>query len=585
MPLLQNYTPDKYQNKGKIWDISSAGNGIVYMAADKGLLEFDGKTWNCFKGSDGSTRSLLVVNDSLLYTGSDLDFGVWKRNKYQAFEYTSLYPFRKDIAELNEEFWDVHLFDDKVLFVSSQNIYVYKNQVFTKISAPSDLTGCFAVNDSLYFADKKSGLFLFNGLALKQVFAYPPELSFEIAGIYHSPEGITLVTKNSGLYVYSSGKLSFLDTPLSQNLKTAKVFSFTPIGEMHLAFGTILKGLYITDLYGRVIHQINKNKGLLNNTILCLNYSLSGKLWMGMDFGIATIDLQKNQTSFYDYRGDFGTGSSALISDGIFYIGTNQGLYQAKWDDLNNDSEYNRFRLIPGTEGQVWCLEKIDNTIYIGHDRGLLTLKGNTLQKLSNLSGVWTIVPYKDYLLTGNYNGISIFRKAGNSWTFLKKMELILGSCNQIIIEKKNILWVNIPNFGIIRAVLDNLLYPNERLIIPEKEFEGKDPYLLKSDTGMLILTDKFQYTYSSSEKRFTNKIGLLNHPKIEGLVSGIYQSDTLQQDYEFYPVYNGFVLKYLRLDDKISKETYTLSIRSIDALNNHEKKTILSGCNYTFQT
>ena len=29
VPLLQNFTPSDYQNKGKIWDIKSAENGIV----------------------------------------------------------------------------------------------------------------------------------------------------------------------------------------------------------------------------------------------------------------------------------------------------------------------------------------------------------------------------------------------------------------------------------------------------------------------------------------------------------------------------------------------------------------------------
>ena len=446
VPLLQSFTPSQYLHKGKIWDIGSAPNGIVYMAADKGLLEFDGKTWNSFTGSDGFTRSLLVDNDSTIYTGSDLDFGVWKRNKYQVFEYTSLYPFRDDNAGINEEFWDVFKLNDNVLFASSQNIYIYKNQHFTKISAPTKFTGSFSVNDSLYFADEKAGLYRMDGLSLKQVVNFPAGAEFEIAGIYRHPQGIVLVTRNSGLVLFSSGKLSFLNNAVSQHLKTAKVFSFTPVGDQYLAFGTILKGLYITDINGRIIHQINRNKGLPNNTILSLHYSPVGKLWMGMDYGVAAIDLHQRFTTFYDFRGDFGSGSAALICDGIFFLGTNQGLYQSAWDDLNNDSEYNRFQLVPGSEGQVWCLEEIDNSVLLGHDKGLFILNGNSIQNISDEPGVWTIVPYKDYLLTGNYNGISIFRKAGNTWIFLKKMALILGSCNQLIVEKDNILWVNIPD-------------------------------------------------------------------------------------------------------------------------------------------
>jgi len=126
VPLLQSYTPSDYHNKGKVWDICSAPNGIVYMAADKGLLEYDGKTWSAFKGSKGFTRSLLVANDSLIYTGSDLDFGVWKKNKYQQFDYTSLYPFQEVVQDINEEFWQIHQLNNDIIFVSSQNLYVHK---------------------------------------------------------------------------------------------------------------------------------------------------------------------------------------------------------------------------------------------------------------------------------------------------------------------------------------------------------------------------------------------------------------------------------------------------------------------------
>jgi len=572
VPLLQNFTPADYQNKGKIWDIYSAENGIVYMAADKGLLEYDGKTWHSFKGSEGFTRSLIVVNDSLIYTGSDLDFGVWKKNKYQAFEYTSLYPFRKDISDINEEFWNIYQLKDNIIFVSFHNIYIYKNQQLTKINAPSRFSGSYAVDDSLYFADEKEGLFVFNGLSLNQVFKYSEDENFQIAGLYRNKGGIVIVTKNSGLYFYSSGNLVTLNTILSQNLKIANVFSFEQINNTYLAFGTVLRGLYITDPDGKIIHHINKQKGLPNNTVLSLYYSPSGKLWMGLDYGIAELNLKNNLTYFYDYRGDFGTGYTSLLKDEIFYLGTNQGLYKSKWKNLNNDVDFNRFQLVSGTEGQVWTLEYIDNNLFIGHDQGLFILKENTIQKLNNQYGVWTIIPYHDYLLTGNYYGISIFKKSKNNWTFLKNMELILGSCNQLIIENDNILWVNIPNFGIIRAVLDHNLYPAERLIFPVRNFEENYPSLIKTEKGIQVITDKFQYTYNAIDKEFILQAEIYNYPKVAGLLSGIYQSASLHPDYEFYPVYNGFALKYLKNIEEKIKEHNKLILRKIEAFNNEEE-------------
>ena len=578
VPFLRNFTPTQYQNKGKVWDIETAPNGIAYMAADKGLLEYDGKTWNSFKGSIGFTRSLLVYNDSLIYTGSDLDFGVWKRNKYLGFDYTSLYPFREVLLDVSEEFWHVHQLQEDIVFVSSQNMYLYKNQQLVKISAPSRFTSNFWLNDSLYFADEEQGLFVFDEFKLRKVFDNPENTPLQIVGIYQNPEGMVIVTKNRGLYQYASGKLSRLESPLSEILKVAKVFSFEQIDKTHVAFGTVLKGLYIAGPDGRIVHHINRHKGLPSNTVLALHYSTAGKLWLGMDYGISSLDLKNNLTYFFDYRGDFGTGYTALLKDEEFYLGTNQGLYHSTWKGLNNDLEFFGIQIIPETQGQVWSLENIDNTILMGHDRGLFTVRDNRIEKLSDQEGVWTMLPYKDYLLTCNYNGISIFRKIADKWQFLKKMDLILGSCNQLIIEKENILWVNIPNFGIIRAELDDEVNPVDRLIFPEKIFEGHDAYLLRNDKEIQVATDQYLFRYDPAGKKFIRESPSKILPAIKGLLPGIYKSVLLSPDYEFFPVYNGFALKFLRNEEQSHLLNQSVILRKMEAFRNHEEISIHQG-------
>lgn len=578
VPHLENFPPAKFGNKGKIWNIESAPNGIVYMAADQGLLEYDGKTWNSFRGSTGFTRSLKIINDSIIYTGSDLDFGIWRKNEFQAFEYTSLYPFQQDLAELNEEFWKVLQVENIILFVSSKNIYIYRNEQLTKIAAPNKFNGSFAVNDSLYFADETSGVFVLRDLSLRQVFSFPAGQQLTIAGIYHDGNDKVIVTRDMGLFRYSNGNLTPENNSLSEALKTATVFSFERIENNYLAFGTVLRGLFVADLNGKVIHQINKNKGLQNNTILSLHFSQSGKLWLGMDYGVSVIDLKNNFTYFVDYRGDFGTAHTALLRNGIFYLGTNQGLYQTRWENLNNDAEFSRFEIVPGSEGQVWTLTEIENSMLIGHDRGLFAYRGNTLQRIGNQQGVWTILPYKNYLLAGNYNGISVFEKSGNEWAFLKKMELILGSCNQLIIEKEDILWVNIPNFGLIRARLDDDLFPSERIIFPEMDFEGSNPWLIKDEEGMHLITSKYQYTYNASSNKFSRDPFNALYPGIEALLPGFYKPIALHPDYEFFPVFNGFALNYLHFNKELTAHYPNPVLRRVEAFNNDEKAPFFPG-------
>jgi AraC family transcriptional regulator, chitin signaling transcriptional activator len=570
MPLIENFTPEQYLNKGKIWDISSAPNGIVYMAADKGLLEYDGKTWKCFKGSSGFTRSLFISNDSLIYTGSDLDFGVWKRNKFQRFDYTSLYPFQKDIKEINEEFWNVVQVKDKILFISFSNIYLYKKGQLTKIPAPFRFTDSFVANDSVYFADEKEGLFVLSNLTLKQVFSYSTQNKFEIKGCYNHNKDRILVTKNSGLISYSNGILKPINNQLSEKLAAAKVFCFKQLNSQQLAFGTVLKGLFITDLEGNIIHHINKKKGIPNNTILSLFYSNKGKLWLGLDQGLSNIDLQNDYTFIYDYMGDFGSGYTACIKDNIFYLGTNQGLYQTNWENLSNNAEFYNFQLILGTEGQVWSLKEVDKTLLIGHDKGLFTLNGNDLQKISNEPGFWSITTYKnEFLISGNYNGICIFKKNNNSWSFVKKMDFILGSCNQVIIEKDNVLWVAIPNFGIIRAILDKNLVPKGRHIIPETAFEGDIAYLSKNENAISLITSKFEYRYNDSQKRFVKITERELPSNLNGIVKHINQSVAINLEYKFHKIFNGFALQFLGNEKRDTIDKSQLIFRQLLGFNN----------------
>lgn len=572
VPYLKNYSPTDYDHKGKVWDIDTAPNGLVYMASNGGLLEFDGRHWTNFKGSKGITRSIEVINDSLIYTGSDLDFGVWKRNKFHEFEYRSLYPFGEDLNQISEEFWNVHSIGNNVFFVSSSNIYVYNNENLTKIPAPDEIQNSFDLNGTLYFVDERNGLFVLQNLSPKQV----SDLNFdpvpEIVGLYEDQAGLVLVSQNSGLYRYSEGAVRPLNNDLSRTLRETNVFSFEPIGDSNLAFGTILQGVLISDREGNITHHVNKNKGLQNNTVLSIHYNSRGMLWLGMDYGISYLDLDNEFTFFYDYHGDFGTGYTAVLRGDEFYLGTNQGLYTTAWEELDDSYEgFDNFQLIPGSEGQVWSLNIIDDTVWVGHDRGLFTLVNGSLIRVGDQRGVWTVERYNEYLLVGTYNGISIYQRSEGQWVFWKKMSLILGSCNQIVVGGGNTIWVNIPTYGIVKATLGDDLEPEERTIYLTEEFQGNDHMLFNNDEGVQVITQNLKYVFDSVANSFNEPVEYNIADGLENLMRDNAHPQSLTSDHEFYPIYNGFALRHHNLSNEIDPEEFQLVFRDLEAFNRNE--------------
>lgn len=575
MPKLQHASPEMYQNKGKVWGIDTAPNGIVYMASDRGLLEFDGQTWRGFTGSDGFTRSVLVVSDSVIYTGSDLDFGVWNRNAHQGFDYTSLYPFREELAGIAEEFWAVYASGEQILFVSEHNLYVYRPQNLTKIAAPRRFSGSFQVDGTLYFTDEQAGLLRLGEVTLQPVVALPQTPGFEVTGIYQHQGELRLITRESGIYRLSEGTLRGVESPLNRVLESAKVFAFTPVGSDHLAFGTVLSGVYISDRNGNLVHHINRNKGLANNTVLSLHYSRFGHLWMGLDYGVSWLDLHSDVTYVYDLRGDFGTGHAALLDGERFLLGTNKGLFQAAWPALHNRTPVVSFERIPGSEGQVWSMAEVAGEVLIGHDQGLFRLRGNRMEQLGTVRGVWTMLQVDDFLLAGTYNGIGIFNLGSRGMVYQGMMAEILGSASQLLLEDSRTLWVNIPNFGVIRVVLDEGMQPVTRTIFPKDRFLGGGLFL---ETGqeqgeIQLVTDAFRYSWDPASGDFLQENLTMPVYPVDGRLSGLFTPYRLGETHRFYPVHNGFALHGLQMPAVSDRTIPKLLFREAVLYNNTQRR------------
>lgn len=563
IPYLDIYMPDQYHKAGKVWDIQSNDQNLLFLASDKGLLEFDGQIWKKYKGSKGFTRSLLIVSDSLIYTGSDLDFGKWELNSFMDFEYTSLYPFKENIGQITEEFWGVHQIMDFIIFVSFNNVYVYKNEQLTKISAPSRFSGSYFTGESLYLVDEKFGLYKFDGVSLSLEFSYPKNNPMSIVGIDKDDESLLIITQNRGLYKFEEGDLNIWSNELSEHLARDQAFCFTKINDYYV-FGTILNGIYITDPNGKIIQHINKQRGLPNNTILDLYYGPNGTLWVSMDLGITGIQLSQDLAYVFDHAGNFGTGQTALIDKEIFYLGTNQGLYFSHWNKFTNGIEGTSFRLLPESAGQVWDLAKVNNDLLCGHDKGLFSFTQDKFHLINDITGILDILKIDNRrILVGTYNGIHLYEKNDNSWSFIHELELIKGACSQIVFDDDQRLWVLIPNYGVIKAELNEYYNVKSRIIYPIEEFTGELLYLKDHEGKIEIITESQRYIFDSSLQEMKEADLIYSTDLVKHQLPKNYLPTKLNDTFEFFPVYNGFALKHLQNESK-NLANDTLLLRSL---------------------
>ncbi len=583
IPFIQNFDIKAYQGDSKTWDITQAPNGFLYFANGENLLEYDGINFNKIKAKQSIIRSVYAVSNDSIYAGMDDDFGLFlKENDSLIFK--SLYLSKKSEEEDIEEFWNIFKQEKEIVFQSFKNLYVFNGHVFVKIPAKNQFNLAFKLDNEIYISDKNNGLFKLKNTSLIPViesnYSYNIKEGFFIRNQYY------FVCENQGILELKNGQLQPSKNNNLKEIASQNIFTVKEIGN-NWAIGTVKNGLYIIDKDLNIVQHFSKKNGLLNNTVLAIQNDAEGNIWLGLDYGISYLNINSNTTYFHDYYGSFGTAYTALKFNDDFYVGTNQGLYKTSWSTLKSIDDFGP--QIPFSNGQVWSINRVGATIFVGHDKGTFLLNKDQLELLSEEKGAWKIIPFnnKNYALSGNYNGIIIYEKAEGKWRKKVKLEGFEESAHNIFVDQKDHIWVGLKTKGIFRLKLNpsfdqiierswypikdfkahylHFFYQNGRVFIRNnqgKNFiynalqngfeETKNPIVMKfKETKDQLWYDDDLKIISDED---TIKVKFLNDQILKNNLNNIISIE----DHLFFPIHNGFA--FYKKNNEFNKELFVQS-------------------------
>lgn len=410
-PYFENYSLSKYNASNQNWGISKGDDGKIYVANNNGLLIYNGLNWKIKSLPNKTTiRSVLAVKDKI-YTGSYEEFGYWTYNDKGQIIYHSLSHLLNKTKSTSEEFWQILDYNDKIVFRSFQNIYVYENDKITKINLPSTVISCSIVNNTLYVSTLNKGVFILNNQLKLTPFIQDDIIAGDrIISISNYKNQLLLTTDLKGCFIIKNKKLEPLNLPINETLKKYQLNRFGQLDNGYLVFGTIKNGLYITNHNGEVVYNINKENGLANNTVLSILIEKNENIWLCLDNGLSKINLKNNISYYNDVTGKLGAVYDVINFNNTIYIGSNTGLYYL-------DQDHN-LKFIEGTQGQVWDLKIIDDQLFCGHNNGTYLVTKDKIELISNFTGGWTLkkIPDTDIYTQGTYGGLVKFKKENNKW-------------------------------------------------------------------------------------------------------------------------------------------------------------------------
>lgn len=591
IPYVQNFTKSVYQSGNQNWAIAKDKKGIMYFGNAQGLLTYDGKYWQQYLMPNRQiVRAVATGKDGMIYTGSFGEFGYWS-SKNRKLSYTSLKKLIPKAHPINDEIWKIYTDDKKVVFQSFSSIYIYQDNKIDFVKTPGTLLFLQKVNGHLYIEVLNKGVFELKGNTLTALENTGKLIPSGILSILPYKNGSLLIgTSKDGLFIYDGSTYMPFNTQANGFLKTFQLNNGAQIGNNYYVFGTILNGLILIDEQGNIIQQINKSGGLQNNTVLSLFADEDQNLWTGLDNGIDRVELNSPLYFYLDKAGQFGTVYSSQIYHNNIYLGTNQGLFYSPWKaESNNRFNIFDFKLIPGTQGQVWDLSVIDGQLLCGHNEGTFNVTGNKIDKVSAVSGGWTIKKLnsnQDYLIQGTYTGLALFKKDGAGlWKYFSKVEGFWEPSRYVEQDSRGDIWVSHAYKGLYKLTLSS----DFRKVIKKRSYDEKNglpsnyninlftlenKLIFSSDSGFMLydeISDRFSHykelnkglgSFAVSNKIISagsKKYWFINHGKT-ALVD-FTEPGKLVIDSNRFSLLDGRMVQYYENISQISKTMYLASV------------------------
>jgi len=540
LPFVENYNKSDYQGDNQIWNIAQGNDKAMYFANNHYLLRYDGVVWEkYFLPNKTIIRSILIEGDRI-YSGSYKEFGYWQR-KDGKMHYVSITKNLRLFDEKdNEEIWKIFRFNGSLYFQSFNDVFIYDGKQIKKIRFPFLISYCFVVDQNLYVASVDKGIFRMNGSKIANPKGWNVLKNTVVHAIEKHQGKTYIFTHKKGVFVVEKNGLSAWKSPLNETLKGTGINVAKFIKNDKLVIGTGNKGVFIYDLASQTYKNIDRNNVLMNNSVLCIGFDKEQDLWLGLDNGIAHVEVNSPISFFYDNSGILGSVYSVATIDKGYLIASNHGIFE--FDSGN-------FKMFPNTQGQGWNITKIGNKYVIGHNDGTFCYENGALRKVNNVSGGWNLSKsiINDTYFQSTYSGILVYNNASN----LEQSKVIndfTKPIKYVAQNKKNEIWAADNYRGLYRVLFDdNFGTKKVENITQQSKIENDfGVKIFEFRDEVLFLINNVWYTFNSiSNKLEKNELFNANFKNVSDVVAIDENHFIVLQDgilYHIYATGNKFV-------------------------------------------
>lgn len=378
---LHNYTPEEYRAHNQNWAIAQDHRGVMYFGNGKGILEYDGASWNLIPINDKRiVRSLARSADGQIFAGGYGDMGYLAPDTALRLQFVSLLPHIEERYRDFADVWNTFATPEGIFFITPRYLFRWDGQKMRVWETQTSFQNGFLINDQLYVSQNGIGLMRLVADSLQMAPQGEKLANERLSAMlpFHNKgkKQILIATRDKGLFLYDSLSIEPFSTNAGDLLVHAQIYRGTALANGQFAFGTMQDGVIIVDAAGNLRQHIHKPTGLQDNAVLSMYEDRQGGLWIGMQIGIARAETGSPLSYFGERDGIEGSIWDALRHKGRLYFASIMGLFYLD-ESPGAARNAKRFKRVPGVSPQCWSLLAFEQTLLASTFDGVYEIRGD----------------------------------------------------------------------------------------------------------------------------------------------------------------------------------------------------------------
>ena len=470
IPFIRWFSPQEYEGSQQVWSFVEDDQGLIYAGISNGLRQYDGTSWRAIPmPHNAPVRGLARGQDGRIFAGEVGDFGYLQPNATGEMRFQSLLEF---VPAADRDFQDVrkvHPMPEGIYFQSLERLFLLTPSGSTwqaKVWKPATrFRNSFVVNGTLYLTVTGQGLYRMNGGSIEKLPApgleqSPETLVTALIPNPASPKEVLVGTGGGRLQVFDGQTLkpyrSTDESLIKLGISGAGALTLT---DGAIGIGTRAGGLLVLEADGRLRYHLDRAAGIPSDGVLSLYRDREGTVWVGLQNGIARVEIASPLTQFGRPAGMSAAVNAIVRYRGWLHVATFAGLRYL-------DPDKRQFFLVKGLEtpGVVGVLLHGDRLLAAAGRDGLFEVKGAQATSINKAAFSATLAHSRQNpsrVWVGTRSGLLAIRDEGGRWID-EGMVANTPEIRSIVEPEPGLLWLGTQARGVVRVKLrgDSLTTP-----------------------------------------------------------------------------------------------------------------------------